>query len=55
MKKQPEQIRRFEEAAREAECDESPEAFERAFAKVVPTKVGKPVEPKQPKRKKPDR
>ena len=53
-KPKDEQRRRFEEAAREAGCDESPEAFERAFAKVVPTKVGKPPEPK-PKSKKPSR
>jgi hypothetical protein len=28
----------FERAAREAGCDESPEAFERLFAKIVPPK-----------------
>lgn len=36
------QSRRFIEAAREAETDDSPEAFERVFAKIVPAKVGKP-------------
>jgi hypothetical protein len=34
------QRQRFEEASRAAECDESPEAFERVFAKVVPPKKG---------------
>jgi len=40
-KKISEQSKRFIEAAREHETDESPEAFERAFAKVVPAKRAK--------------
>jgi hypothetical protein len=34
----PEQSRRFIETAREIGTDESPEAFERAFKKIVPRK-----------------
>jgi hypothetical protein len=34
-----EQLRRFIEAARQHGTDESPEAFERVFAKVVPPKL----------------
>lgn len=30
---------RFEDAAREAGCDESGEAFEHAFGKIVPPKL----------------
>ncbi len=47
-----EQSRRFKEAAREAETDDSPEEFERVFAKVVPPKVGKPkaATPHRPRR-----
>jgi hypothetical protein len=32
------QIQRFKDLARELECDETGEAFERAFAKIVPAK-----------------
>jgi hypothetical protein len=35
----PEQSKRFIDTAREIETDESPEAFERAFKKVVPPKT----------------
>ena len=35
-----EQYRRFVAKARELGCDESPEAFDRAFKKVVPAKRG---------------
>jgi hypothetical protein len=38
----PEEYRRFLEAARAAGADESPEAFDRAFKKVVTTKRPKP-------------
>ncbi len=38
--KASEQSKRFIEAAREAGCDENPEAFERVFAKIVPPKKG---------------
>lgn len=34
--KDPEQHRRFVEAARELGCDESEEAFERVFTRIVP-------------------
>lgn len=34
----PEQSKRFIETAREAETDENPDSFERAFKKVVPPK-----------------
>jgi hypothetical protein len=38
------QLDRFKQAAREAECDDTPEAFERVFAKVVrPKKAGEVV------------
>jgi hypothetical protein len=37
-KDDPEQSKRFIEAAREAEADESEEGAERAFKKVVPSK-----------------
>ncbi len=40
----PEQSQRFIDMAREVEADESPEAFERAFEKVVRPKD---VEPKR--------
>ena len=36
--KSSEQSRRFIDAAREHETDDSPEAFGRAFAKIVPPK-----------------
>ncbi len=48
--KKPSQRERFIEAAREAETDDSPEAFERIFAKVVPPKGGNP-KPKSGKSK----
>jgi hypothetical protein len=34
----PEQFKRFIETAREVEADESPDAIDRAFNKVVPSK-----------------
>ena len=34
----PEQYKRFLEAAHELETDDSPEAFDRAFGKIVPAK-----------------
>lgn len=34
-----EQAKRFEEAARKAGCDETGEAFDRAFGKIVPPKL----------------
>lgn len=37
----PEQSKRFIETAREVEADESEEAADRAFKKVVPPKVPK--------------
>ena len=37
----PEQYRRFVEAAREAQADESPDAMDRAFERVVKPKKGK--------------
>jgi hypothetical protein len=46
-----EQSARFIEAARELGCDDDPEAFERAFAKIVPSKTGQP----KPKTKRPSR
>jgi hypothetical protein len=52
-KTNPNQSSRFVEAARELETDDSPEAFERVFAKVVPPKeAGKA--PPAPKPKTPD-
>ena len=36
----PEQLKRFKETAREVEVDERPEAFDRAFNKVVSPKKG---------------
>jgi hypothetical protein len=44
-KRDPEQSRRFKEAARDLGVDESGEAFERAFKKIVPPRrptAGKP-------------
>lgn len=57
LKKASDQIRRFEEAAREAGCDETGETFERVFAAVVPPKrpERKPDEKPKAKRKKPSR
>jgi hypothetical protein len=34
----PAESKRFIELARELECDERPEAFDRAFRKIVPAK-----------------
>lgn len=42
---QEDQSRRFIETARELECDEDPEAFQRAVRKVATAKVEK-VKPK---------
>jgi hypothetical protein len=42
----PEQSKRFIKAAREIETDESPEAFERVFEKIV-----RPKHPRSPKRR----
>jgi hypothetical protein len=50
--KDKQQSKRFIEAARELGADESPEAFERVFAKIVPPKTDEKPSPKQ---KKPDR
>lgn len=44
---------RFIDAAREIGADETGEAFERAFGKIVPPKL--PTPDAQPKRKKPSR
>jgi hypothetical protein len=44
------QRRRFEEAAREIGADETGEAFERAFGKIVPPKL--PAAEPKPKPKK---
>ncbi len=38
--KEKPQIERFKEAARELGCDESEEAFEDSFSRVVPPKSG---------------
>jgi len=46
-KSDPEQLKRFIDMAREVEVDESPEAFNRAFTKVVGS-------PKKPPPVKPD-
>jgi hypothetical protein len=47
-------LKRFVEAARELGCDESGEAFERAFGKIVPPKRPRPKgETPEPKSKKP--
>lgn len=35
-----EQVERFREFAREHEADDSPEAFDHAFRKIVPPKAG---------------
>jgi hypothetical protein len=52
-KKPPErQIDRFRDAARELEMDESGEAFERAFGRIVPPKTPKSTDDR-PKTKKP--
>jgi hypothetical protein len=41
----PEQYQRFIEAARAAEADESPKAFDRAFKKIDPRKKSSAKEP----------
>jgi hypothetical protein len=44
----PEQYRRFVEAARELGCDDSEEAFERMFSRIVPPRrAGDPL-PQRP-------
>lgn len=48
---QEEHSRRFEQMARELNCDETGEAFEKAFGKIVPPVKPKSVE--RPERKKP--
>lgn len=47
------QSERVERLAREAECDETGEAFERAFGKIVPPKL--PEKRAEQPRKKPGR
>lgn len=48
------QLKRFRQTAYELGCDESGEAFERAFGKIVPPKRPKPKdEMPEPKSKKP--
>lgn len=43
----PDQSRRFIEAAREAETDDSPKAFERAFQRVMKAKpIARPSAPR---------
>lgn len=42
---------RFEQAAREAGCDETGEAFEHAFGKIVPPKLPEPKAEKPAKAK----
>lgn len=49
-----EQRKRFEEAAREAEADETGAAFERAFAAIVPPRR-RPSQPKVRIGKKPQK
>jgi hypothetical protein len=44
-----EQARRFEEMARQVGADETGEAFERAFGKIVPPKRRPKPEPKSKK------
>ena len=43
------QAKRFEDTAREIGCDETGEAFERAFGKIVPPKLPEP-KPAKPKK-----
>ncbi|MBT3071677.1 hypothetical protein KKP04_12470 [Rhodomicrobium sp. Az07] len=47
-----EQSERFRQTARELEADETGEAFERAFGKIVPPKTPKPTKEPEPKTKK---
>jgi hypothetical protein len=48
------QAEKFKRTARELRCDESGEAFERAFGKIAPPKRPKPKdETPEPKAKKP--
>lgn len=49
--RKPDQAKRFEETAREIGCDESGEAFERAFGKIVPPKLPEPKAEKPAKPK----
>ncbi len=49
------QKQRFIDTARELGADESGEAFERAFGKIVPPKHPKPAQEPEPKTKKPRR
>ncbi|HEY9723793.1 MAG TPA: hypothetical protein V6D47_17410 [Oscillatoriaceae cyanobacterium] len=49
MKPKSDQARRFEEAARSVDADETGESFERAFAKIVPPKH-RPLKEPKPKR-----
>jgi len=46
------QRRRFEDMAREVGADETGEAFERAFGKIVPPKHRPPDQPKRDPRRK---
>jgi hypothetical protein len=39
----PEQFKRFIETAREVEADESPDAIDRAFTKVIGEKARRPL------------
>jgi hypothetical protein len=47
------QTDRFAKTARELGCDESGQAFERAFGKIVPPKHPKPAQEPEPNSKKP--
>lgn len=51
MKSPSDRKSRFEEAAREAGCDETGEAFEHAFGKIVPPKLPEPKAEKPAKPK----
>jgi hypothetical protein len=51
--KPEEQSERFRQTARDLGCDESGEAFERAFGKIVPPKRPKPTKEPEPECKKP--
>jgi hypothetical protein len=49
----PEQFKRFIDMAREVEVDESPDAVDRAFGKVIPQRVGRiKAEPRPKSRQK---
>ncbi len=47
----PEQFKRFQDAAKELGCDEDPKGFDVAFSKLVPAKVGKPSEKAKPSKR----